>query len=282
MIENWFGIMPHTILFDKTLTDKQKLLYCFITSLCAEKWYCWASNKYIAEKLWVNATTISTNINVLKKLWYIDIIEWDNQKRKCLLKNQKGAFEKSKGEPFEKSKDNNIIYEYNKYNIRESEKIFSDAQETDALSNTEIEVADEKKITSAITTEQEEAYKRFNKAFPHARKQKAKIAKQHFYEHDADEVMKEVDYLNLLIMMWIQDWSYIPACERWIRDFTPTAENIKKNQLRKMVDVLMGLPVWEDRSFKYQKLKDVYWKEVVDAEVKKRNKEKNGITLKFF
>lgn len=109
MIENGYWILPNSILFSQELSDKQKLLYCFLSSLCAEKWYCWASNKYIGDRLWVNATTISTNINILYKLWYIDIEEWENQKRKCLLKNQKGVFEKSKGEPFEKSKDNNII-----------------------------------------------------------------------------------------------------------------------------------------------------------------------------
>ncbi len=102
--------MPNNILFDKNLSDKQKLLYCYISSLCAEKWYCWASNKYIWQKLWVNETTISTHINILGKLWYIEIQEWSNQKRKCLLKNQNTPFEKSKAEPFEKSKDNNIIY----------------------------------------------------------------------------------------------------------------------------------------------------------------------------
>jgi len=115
--------MPNNILFDKNLSDKQKLLYCYISSLCAEKWYCWASNKYIWQKLWVNETTISTHINILGKLWYIEIQEWSNQKRKCLLKNQNTPFEKSKAEPFEKSKDNNIIYNNINKNILSKDNI---------------------------------------------------------------------------------------------------------------------------------------------------------------
>jgi len=115
--------MPNNILFDKELSDKQKLLYCYISSLCAEKWYCWASNKYIWQKLWVNETTISTHINILAKLWYIEIQQWSNQKRKCLLKNQNEPFEKSKAEPFEKSKDNNIIYNNINKNILSKDNI---------------------------------------------------------------------------------------------------------------------------------------------------------------
>jgi len=115
--------MPNNILFDKELSDKQKLLYCYISSLCAEKWYCWASNKYIWQKLWVNETTISTHINILAKLWYIEIQQWSNQKRKCLLKNQNEPFEKSKTEPFEKSKDNNIIYNNINKNILSKDNI---------------------------------------------------------------------------------------------------------------------------------------------------------------
>ena len=123
MIDKWFGILPNKILFNKKLSDKQKLLYCYISSLCAEKWYCWASNKYIWQKLWVNETTISTHINILGKLWYIEIQEWSNQKRKCLLKNQNTPFEKSKAEPFEKSKDNNIIYNNINKNILSKDNI---------------------------------------------------------------------------------------------------------------------------------------------------------------
>ena len=121
MIDKWFGILPNKILFNKKLSDKQKLLFVYITSLCAEKGYCWASNKYISENMWCSENTISVNISKLKELWFIEVniiqSSWNQRKiliseneQGGLLKNQKRSFEKSKEGSFEKSKDNNIIY----------------------------------------------------------------------------------------------------------------------------------------------------------------------------
>lgn len=70
-LNQWYWIISNTVLFDNRLTDKQKLLYCLISSLCAEKWYCRASNKYLWEKLWAKEWTISTWIKELIRLWYL-------------------------------------------------------------------------------------------------------------------------------------------------------------------------------------------------------------------
>lgn len=66
-----YWIMANVVLFDKRLTDKQKLLYCLITSLCAERGYCWASNKYLWEKLDAKEWTISNWVKALIELGYI-------------------------------------------------------------------------------------------------------------------------------------------------------------------------------------------------------------------
>ena len=81
ILQNGFCMIPNIILYDNDLSDKQKLLYWTISSLCAEKWYCWASNDYIWELLWVNKWTISKNIAVLEQKWYIHITLDNNYKR---------------------------------------------------------------------------------------------------------------------------------------------------------------------------------------------------------
>lgn len=72
LMSEWYWIMPNSVLFDKNITDKQKLLFCLISSLCAEKWYCRASNKYLWEKLDVKEWTISNWIKELIEKWYIE------------------------------------------------------------------------------------------------------------------------------------------------------------------------------------------------------------------
>ena len=72
--------MPNEILFNEDLKDKEKLLYCFVSSLCAAEWYCWATNQYLADQLNVKTPktkltrqTISTYLNSLSRFWYLDI-----------------------------------------------------------------------------------------------------------------------------------------------------------------------------------------------------------------
>lgn len=86
ILSKWYWIMPNIILFNEWLKDKEKLLYCFISSLCAKTGYCWALNWYLVEQL-KNKTpkttltkgTVSKYVNSLKKQGYIDIdyqYEW--------------------------------------------------------------------------------------------------------------------------------------------------------------------------------------------------------------
>lgn len=72
LMSEWYWIMANVVLFDNRLTDKQKLLYCLISSLCAEKWYCRASNKYLWEKLWVKEWTISQWVKALIDYGYVE------------------------------------------------------------------------------------------------------------------------------------------------------------------------------------------------------------------
>lgn len=84
MLEQGYCLMPNEVLYNKELTDKQKLLFWAISNLCAEKWYCRASNEYIWELLNADKWTISKNIAKLHDKWFINIEisqkDWNQRK----------------------------------------------------------------------------------------------------------------------------------------------------------------------------------------------------------
>lgn len=118
----YFAVIPATVLFNNELKPNEKLLYALITALSNKEGYCYASNKYLGEKLTVDPQTVSRWIGNLRKYNYlvIDIIRNEKQEiiqRKIypndvpyllnnrypyLLDNQEGIDEKVKG--------NNINY----------------------------------------------------------------------------------------------------------------------------------------------------------------------------
>lgn len=110
LLSQWYWLMPNTVLFNNDLTDKQKLLYCLISSLCAEKWYCRATNEYIWELLNASKITISKNISALVEKWFIYIEVNQNYQRKLtLVKNDKGDSQKWLGGDSQKWQDNITI-----------------------------------------------------------------------------------------------------------------------------------------------------------------------------
>lgn len=97
MLEQGYWIMPNKVLYSKELTDKQKLLFCAISSLCAEKGYCRATNEYLWEMFWVHKITISKNLSALQELWFIEIeIDWEWRKI-SISENAKGVSKNAKG-----------------------------------------------------------------------------------------------------------------------------------------------------------------------------------------
>lgn len=64
---------------DKEIKNELGLLL-IISSLCAEKGYCFASNKYLADLFDITEVSISTKINKLEKRGYITV---EYQKRGC-------------------------------------------------------------------------------------------------------------------------------------------------------------------------------------------------------
>ena len=70
---NWMAVIPATILFDNKLNDRDKIIYSIISNLTHERGYCWASNKYLAEKLDCTIITIQRALKKLSDRNYIDV-----------------------------------------------------------------------------------------------------------------------------------------------------------------------------------------------------------------
>jgi len=128
MLEQWYGIMPNKVLYSKELTDKQKLLYCLISSLCAEKWYCRATNEFIANKLWATDRTIREHISELQAKWFITVEFKNNNERFIRLADGEEENFQGGGRNLPGGEEENF-HPYNIYtnitNIITVEKIFS-------------------------------------------------------------------------------------------------------------------------------------------------------------
>lgn len=118
----YFAVIPATVLFNNELKPNEKLLYALITALSNKEGYCYASNKYLGEKLNVDPQTVSRWIGNLRKYNYlvIDIIRNEKQEiiqRKIypndvpyLLNNRYSYILNNQEGIDEKVKENNINY----------------------------------------------------------------------------------------------------------------------------------------------------------------------------
>ncbi len=114
-----YGILPRKVMLDKDLCAGAKLLYTEVSSLCAERGYCWASNKYLANKFNVNTATISQWLTQLEK--YLFYENRTSNKRKIyahILTNKPLAFSNSKSNLQENLKVN--LQENLKVNLQEN------------------------------------------------------------------------------------------------------------------------------------------------------------------
>lgn len=66
-----YGIIPNKIAHNNKISSFAKLLYCDISSLCASKGYCWATNRYFSRVFNVSERTVSRAIMELEKFLVI-------------------------------------------------------------------------------------------------------------------------------------------------------------------------------------------------------------------
>lgn len=70
--KNWYAVITAPVLYNKNLSDKQKLLIAVISNLSNEKGYCFASNQYLADVLGCDKLTISRHLSALEKEGYLN------------------------------------------------------------------------------------------------------------------------------------------------------------------------------------------------------------------
>lgn len=59
VLNKGYGLMPNVVLFDEKLSPSAKLLFVYISSLCAVEGYCWASNKHLADRFGISQSQVS-------------------------------------------------------------------------------------------------------------------------------------------------------------------------------------------------------------------------------
>lgn len=70
----YYAIIPSPVLECDKLRSSEKLFYATISILANEQGYCYATNKYLANKYNVHPKTISDWISNLKKYGFIEVI----------------------------------------------------------------------------------------------------------------------------------------------------------------------------------------------------------------
>ena len=144
--------------------------------------------------------------------------------------------------------------------------------DNDNNSNTTIITSNkETSISKDIDTKKEE-FETFWKTFPHARKWKKNESYEYFKKLDTDEVMKQTQILVRKIRAWLEESKYIPACERWIRDFTPLNDEVIKQDLTKICKRHLTTP-WDEQTRKQRamELKQTFWEETIKNTIKQLN-----------
>lgn len=194
--------------------------------LCAKEWFCWATNENLWELLWVDKLTISRHISQLQEKWYISI----------------------------------DIISRNERKIRIDENIKGDWQKRQG--------GIDENINPYIYTNNtnEYSFQKFWEDYPHARKGKKKESEKYFKQNDSEEVRKQVQILKRQIKAWLQDAEFVPACERWVRDFTPLNEDVIKQKLVKICK--WHLNAWWDMKQRSHELKETFWEQQINEIVK--------------
>lgn len=118
-----WGILPRRVMIDKAITPFAKLLYVELSSLCAERGYCWASNAYLAEKFTVNVKTISRAISELEK--YVVIRNRSSNRRRIWI-HQLGHYSPPTRTKMSRFIDKNVSQNNTTNNINKDSVLFDE------------------------------------------------------------------------------------------------------------------------------------------------------------
>lgn len=136
ILRDGWGIMPNRVNFSKQISDGAKILYTYISSLCASEGWCWASNRHFATKYGKSQRQI---IRLLQELQDADLVfanyEGSESRRKLTVfissndvqKMSRGMTKMSRGYDKNVTHNNiNIIKEkYTKEILEQIEKLYT-------------------------------------------------------------------------------------------------------------------------------------------------------------
>lgn len=117
----------------------------------------------------------------------------------------------------------------------------------------EIEIEIEKEDISKDISKKEKMFELFWKQYPHYRQWKKQESKNFFLKQDPDKVLKQAAVYKRQVLSWIKDRQFVPACQRWIRDFTELSDDVIRQDLKQVVKRHLGAE-W-DKHDRYEKLK---------------------------
>lgn len=113
MLDGGYGIAPNVVTYDTELPDAAFRLFVIISSHCAERGYCWASNEYLGNLVGKHPRSIPRLLKSLEK--YIEIKDGSNEHRKIWLrKNVMPGSQKREGGYHKNVKHNNTSEYYKK------------------------------------------------------------------------------------------------------------------------------------------------------------------------
>lgn len=99
----------------------------------------------------------------------------------------------------------------------------------------------------------EEMFETFWKIYPHYRQWKKQDSKKFFLKQDPSKVIKQAVVFKRQVLSWIKDKQYVPACQRWIRDFTELSDNVIQQDIKQIVK--RHLTAEGDRHKRFEELK---------------------------
>lgn len=82
----YYAVIPATVLFNEKLKANEKLLYALVTALSNKEGYCYASNKYLGEKLGVDSVTVSRWLTNLRRNNYVFVDIMRNEKKEIICR----------------------------------------------------------------------------------------------------------------------------------------------------------------------------------------------------
>lgn len=80
----YYAVIPSTVLYDNELKPNEKLLYAVISTLANKEGFCYASNKYLGEKLEAESNTVSKWITHLRKKGYLIVQLIRNEQKEVI------------------------------------------------------------------------------------------------------------------------------------------------------------------------------------------------------